>query len=1784
MKLSQGLYQDCLPIDQPQETLRNAVNTVYSKLRGANTNENGVKEIYTFLGARVIAYKWLKDNRVVLVLKGNKDNDEIENLDSESFKDFIPTNEDQVAVITPQGTFSQIIISNNFNFSYNHPPRLVVRYNYKGEAIVIMTDGINSIKVLNIDNIQIPLKDKRPISENLLSYLNLSPDAKFPIYTSVKGAAGGILPTGVYYIAVQYETIEGVQSPWMNISRPISLSKDSENVGSFIPTGSEGNQNSGKAIEITITNIDPFYDFYRFAVISIIDGKTSAIQTNKTNIYNKNIDNSGVKITRKYTGFETVKDINLESILVDTANYATAEDITLNNNNLFLAGPTIPNIESFQKYANNIELSWTIDLADRLSIRTSENSHKNTETLYFRQPWKTNEVYAFYIHLIYKNGRVSQGFHIPGRGVESRQFYHGGGQSFFSEDVTLQSLYNNTGPLQGAQVLKDMINKFGSDARYFQIYDTSKNASDSQNLGYWENQNEYYPNTEAFETWGPEGKIDSKNLQGQKVRHHKMPSWRNLIKNNYSIINDVDQSAVEEKEFFDRSINIPLNLADVENVFYWPANQTSYFGAMPFFKSGLAIGDWEPINLSTGTTVGTKYVASNQERVVLDFNVVFNAVTAATLKSNQRWILYLKVFTIDGKTKERTDRFNSNKGTNSDTQTWNASFTSADFKFDKVFFLNPGDSLNIEIFLQDVKNKISSVDWQGTEYSLDIYNIIPINTGVTGADALALKVKNIYIPPEIKEQCQGFFISYADRLDSGNKTVDAQSLMFFHIPNEPDASTTKTEFPKLHPFDLMFDNLEPAFNLIDFVANFEKNSAGTLILADGGAEETTVVDYTESGTQVTNHWTPSKEEEKHVHVVKEASYLLRDSSSNILSAELPTNEGKEKNIYSKLTTPLSLSSYYLGHNSSAEDGGTRSFGAILVDLRIYRKDVYLNFETQQLLTTGAVILFNSESSKYYKIDKLYGGDTFLNAASIVCSLGTLADPANSSKISPKMIYNYPFESAQNWGMRYSKFVATTDYDTKGEEFRLRAKKASESFWPLNDFEDFKLKNAFDAEGATSEYLYLSEFPLNNFYINTDYSQSAKFIKAAPYSPNANNDNDFPYRVVRGVALKAEDDLYSITKFLVNDYYEVPKDKGKIVAINSAGDYIYISTEKELLRTVNNRNLQVDGLSVYVGKGDVFAGDAQPVVFSEEGLIGNSCKMTTNFYNGGLLIIDAEQQKIFWVFANEVTEISRASMSEFFQKALKFEIENQINFSVSKNSAVNVNQPVGFTAGYDDENDRLIITKRDYVLTNPSKFKGSVKGKSLQEFSAGDIVIDEEGNIKTLVIDPTKSNLFGEGFYNYGTMNILKSTHSTNPPIITDKIEFSGFSTSVYSQSQDGNSKAYAIVLGDFNSSAYVNLLEFTLENNKLLNYASTYVFEMKIKHNYGSMASWVAAANTYSATDPIGIMNPKFKLAVVNQETPSPISTSHTYFDLTSSASNEDDEGFITVRTIVFVSSPIGGPGLGSSGTTLQVTPQVLRPRFYLQVAGVQRGTTKINTQLRSYYIDEITIYPVLGSEAILGLADLGPLQFEDKSMTISYDAIQKKWASKHLYTPNLFVTTRKNLFAINNNKYFQHNVGDPGVFYDGSTQESWVEYVINIEKDTEKVLASVNWFTEVFNKDGVLQPDETFTKIMIYTADKNTGETSLVSEDEVDKTVLRKYKKDWYFNKIRSKVLDPSYPHITNDYNIPEVVAINISNSLAALDKKRFVDKYFIVRLYFNNNSKNKLYLYNVQESIRLH
>ena len=223
MKLSQGLYQDCLPIDQPQETLRNAVNTVYSKLRGANTNENGVEEIYTFLGARVIAYKWLKDNRVVLVLKGNKDNDEIENLDSESFEDFIPTNEDQVAVITPQGTFSQIIISNNFNFSYNHPPRLVVRYNYKGEAIVIMTDGINSIKVLNIDNIQIPLKDKRPISENLLSYLNLSPDAKFPIYTSVKGAAGGILPTGVYYIAVQYETIEGVQSPWMNISRPISL-------------------------------------------------------------------------------------------------------------------------------------------------------------------------------------------------------------------------------------------------------------------------------------------------------------------------------------------------------------------------------------------------------------------------------------------------------------------------------------------------------------------------------------------------------------------------------------------------------------------------------------------------------------------------------------------------------------------------------------------------------------------------------------------------------------------------------------------------------------------------------------------------------------------------------------------------------------------------------------------------------------------------------------------------------------------------------------------------------------------------------------------------------------------------------------------------------------------------------------------------------------------------------------------------------------------------------------------------------------------------------------------------------------------------------------------------------------------------------------------------------------------------------------------------------------------------------------------------------------------------
>lgn len=1781
MKLSKGLYQDCLPLDQPQETLRNAVNVIYSKLRGANTNENGVEEVYTFLGVRVIAYKWLKDDRVVLALKGNKDNTEIEGLDSETFEDFIPSNEDQVAVITPQGNFSQIIISNNFNFSYNHPPRLAVRYNYKGEPIVIMTDGINSIKVINIDNVQIPLKDKRPISENLLSYLNLSPDARFPIYQSIKAVAGGILPTGVYYIAVQYETIEGVQSPWMNISRPITLSKESEDIGSFISVGSEANQNSGRAIEVTITNIDPFYDFYRFAIISVIDGKTTAVQTNKTNIYNKNIDNSGVKITRKYTGFETVKDINLESILVDTANYATAEDVTLNNNNIFLAGPSIPNIESFQKYANNIKLSWTIDTEDRLNLRTSEKSHKNTETIYFKQPWKTNEIYAFYIHLIYKNGRVSQGFHIPGRKAETRLFGHKGTQKFFSETSTLQSL--STNQLSGIQVIKDMIGKFGSNAKYFQIYDTSKNAADSQNLGYWENQNEYYPNTENFETWGPEGKIDSENLQGQKVRHHKMPSWRTLIKNNYSIINDIDESATEDKEFFDRSINIPLNLVDVENAFAWPANHSTYFGAMPFFKSGLALGDWEPTNLDSGTTVGVQYVASNRERVVLDFDIVFNAVTEATLKANQRWLLYLKVYTIDGKTQERTDRFNNTKGTNSSTQTWSASYTSNDFNFDKEFFLNPGDSVKIQVFLQDVKNKITSVDWQGTNYSLDIYNIIPINPGGTGADALALKVEDIYIPPEIKEQCQGFFISYADRLGSGNKTVDGQSLMFFHIPSSGGA-TTDTGFPKLHPFDLMFDNLEPAFNLIDFVANFDKNSSTSLVLADGTDAETTVVDYTETNTQVTNHWTPNKEEEKHVHVVEETSYLLRDSSSNILSEDLPTNEGKEKNIYSKLVTPVSLASYYLGHNSSAADGGDRDFGAVLVDLRIYRKDVYLNFETQQLLTTGEVVLFNSQSSKYYKIDKLYGGDTFLNAGSVVCSLGPLANPLDSSKISPKMIYNYPFESSQNWGMRYSKFVDVTDYDTKGEEFRLRAKKASESFWPLNDFEDFKLKAAFDAEGNTSEYLYLSEFPLNTFYVNTDYSQSAKFIKAVPYSPNANNDNKFPYRVVRGVPLKAEDDLYTITKFLVNDYYEVPKDKGKIVAINSAGDYIYISTEKELMRTVNNRNLQIDGLSVYVGKGDVFAGDVQPVIFSEDGIIGNSCKTVTNFYNGGLLVIDSEQQKIFWVFANEVTEISRAGMSEFFQKALKFEIENQIKFSVSKNSAVNINQPVGFAAGYDDENDRLIITKKDYVLTTPSKFKGSVKGKSLQEFSAGDIVIDEEGNIKTLVIDPSKSNLFGEGFYNYGTMNILKSTHSTNPPILTDKIEFSSFSTSVYSQGQDGNKKAYGIRIGDFNSPSYVNLLEFTLESGKFLNYSSTYLFEMKIKHNYESMASWVAAANSYTATDPIGTMNPKFRLTVVNQETPSPISANYTYFDLTSSASEEDDEGFITIRTTIFVTAPPSGSGLGNPGTSLQVTPQELRPRFYLQVAGVQRGTTKIDTQLRTYYIDEITIYPVLGSQAILALSDLFPLQFEDRSMTISYDAIQKRWASKHLYTPNLFITTRKNLFAVNDNKYFQHNVGKPGVFYDGVTQESWLEYVINIEQDIEKVLASINWFTEVFDEEGVLQPNETFTKIMIYTADKNTGEISLVSEDVVDKTVLRKYKKDWYFNKIRSKVLDPTYPHITNDYNLPEVVSINISNSLSAIDKKRFVDKYFIVRLYFNNSSKNKLYLYNVQESIRLH
>ena len=394
--------------------------------------------------------------------------------------------------------YVEFISGDCLNFNIDYPIHKAVHKITNCSTEIYWTDGLNPRRYLNLDPENKPwttifVDDSVCQPETILTLdcnkLKVQPNFNIPSLEVVDVVNGGDLKAGVYQFAIQYSNASGDgYTSYYSVTNPTPIANPQLTTANF-------DYPVGRSIVLNIGNLDisGYFQYYNIAVIKTINNITS-VELIGTNY----IDGSLKEIT--YTGQNIVAiPLTQADIFEKFPFYEIAQDLTAVRDILVWDNLTSIDRTNYQSIASKINLLWqtykipaTEDYADEINATNLRG--------YLR-----DEVYAFEIVFLLKNGKQTDGFHIPGR-VQN-----------FNE--LSQPDVPSTDP--------DFIGE-GTSAPYWKIYNTASVIGDSPqgdgyNIGnatpyqygefaYWESAINYPCNTEI---WG--------DLADTPIRHHKFP-------------------------------------------------------------------------------------------------------------------------------------------------------------------------------------------------------------------------------------------------------------------------------------------------------------------------------------------------------------------------------------------------------------------------------------------------------------------------------------------------------------------------------------------------------------------------------------------------------------------------------------------------------------------------------------------------------------------------------------------------------------------------------------------------------------------------------------------------------------------------------------------------------------------------------------------------------------------------------------------------------------------------------------------------------------------------------------------------------------------------------------------------------------------------------------------------------------------------------------------------------------------------------------------------------------
>ena len=156
-------------------------------------------------------------------------------------------------------------------------------------------------------------------------------------------------------------------------------------------------------------------------------------------------------------------------------------------------------------------------------------------------------------------------------------------------------------------------------------------------------------------------------------------------------------------------------------------------------------------------------------------------------------------------------------------------------------------------------------------------------------------------------------------------------------------------------------------------------------------------------------------------------------------------------------------------------------------------------------------------------------------------------------------------------------------------------------------------------------------------------------------------------------------------------------------------------------------------------------------------------------------------------------------------------------------------------------------------------------------------------------------------------------------------------------------------------------------------------------------------------------------------------------------------------------------------------------------------------------------------------------------------------------------------------NRFFKHNIGAPGVYYDQDTTKPFFIDVV-FKSSEELILETVNWVSSVFtdSTDNHIKGSEwnTLTHITIWNSQQHTGRIALQDVFAyLQYETSRNTNGQWSFNDFRNALLTRGSSFLLNLFNDFTTTPGSLGTK-DWYDAELLQDKYFIVRFEFDNSN----------------